>query len=591
MTSNTLTTFAGDIKVGGNDIQASNGTVALTLDASGNVTVAGDLTVTGNDIKSSGGNTAITLTAAGNVVIPGDLTVNGTTVTADVATFTVEDPLVGFGFTSGSVAVTAGDRGWIGGISGGNNVAMYWRNGSTEFQAVRTDSNPNATTINRTSYANFAAGVIRSESGFTGSLTKLTTGGDYLRGGSGIQLVTGSDGSVTITSTASTSPGGSDKFVQFNDGGTFNGVSTFQFDKTTNLLTVYQAAATNALTASTIKAGGASVALFNDTATSISFGGAATTITAGASGGSTNFQGNVTGSNFLVSGDLAVNGGDITTTASTFNLVNVNATTVNIAGGATSGTTIGNATGGVTLNGTATVTGDLAVNGATSADITTTTTTATLFNSNATTLNIGGSATTMLVGASNVTVGIGGAAPTNSTITASTGSFGRVLASSTSTFTGATTHNGGITTTTLGVSSTASLQSTLSVVGNITGQGTSNQLNALSVTGSLGLSVTGPLTVGGLSTLNGSVILGDASGDSITYNGQVASNILPSADRLYNLGSPTFRWANVYTGDLHLRNERGNWTVIEEETYLSIRNNHTGKMYKFVLEEIVDPTE
>jgi hypothetical protein len=60
----------------------------------------------------------------------------------------------------------------------------------------------------------------------------------------------------------------------------------------------------------------------------------------------------------------------------------------------------------------------------------------------------------------------------------------------------------------------------------------------------------------------------------------------PGADVTYNLGSPDKRWANIYTGDLHLRNERGNWTVIEEEDYLSIRNNTTGKLYRFVLEPV-----
>ena len=130
---------------------------------------------------------------------------------------------------------------------------------------------------------------------------------------------------------------------------------------------------------------------------------------------------------------------------------------------------------------------------------------------------------------------------------------------STSIFTGATTHNGGISASTLGLSSNATVGGTLGVTGT--------------------------------ATFNGAVTLGDAGADTITYNGQVGSNILPSADRLYNLGSPSYRWANIYTGDLHLRNERGNWTVIEEETYLSIRNNHTGKMFKFVLEEVSELIE
>ena len=32
--------------------------------------------------------------------------------------------------------------------------------------------------------------------------------------------------------------------------------------------------------------------------------------------------------------------------------------------------------------------------------------------------------------------------------------------------------------------------------------------------------------------------------------------------------------------------ERGSWTVIEEENYLTLRNNKTDKVYKLVMEEI-----
>lgn len=52
-----------------------------------------------------------------------------------------------------------------------------------------------------------------------------------------------------------------------------------------------------------------------------------------------------------VSGDVAVNGGDLTTTQSTATLFNTTATTVNIAGGATLATNIGNAAGTVTISG------------------------------------------------------------------------------------------------------------------------------------------------------------------------------------------------------------------------------------------------
>jgi len=58
---------------------------------------------------------------------------------------------------------------------------------------------------------------------------------------------------------------------------------------------------------------------------------------------------------------------------------------------------------------------------------------------------------------------------------------------------------------------------------------------------------------------------------------------LPEADNTYNLGSATNRWANVYTGDLHLKNDRGDWTLIEEEDALTIRNNKTGKVFNIMM--------
>ena len=78
LTSSTLTTFAGDIKVTGNDIQSSSAT-AITLSGA-DVSVAGDLTVIGNDIKSSS-TTAITLSGA-DVEVIGDLKVTGNDIKA-----------------------------------------------------------------------------------------------------------------------------------------------------------------------------------------------------------------------------------------------------------------------------------------------------------------------------------------------------------------------------------------------------------------------------------------------------------------------------------------------------------------------------
>jgi len=63
-------------------------------------------------------------------------------------------------------------------------------------------------------------------------------------------------------------------------------------------------------------------------------------------------------------------------------------------------------------------------------------------------------------------------------------------------------------------------------------------------------------------------------------------NIVPDSDVTYDLGSASKRWANIYTGDLHLKNDRGDWTLIEEEAFLSIRNNKTGKRFKINMEPV-----
>jgi hypothetical protein len=64
------------------------------------------------------------------------------------------------------------------------------------------------------------------------------------------------------------------------------------------------------------------------------------------------------------------------------------------------------------------------------------------------------------------------------------------------------------------------------------------------------------------------------------------SNILPDAHNTRDLGSNAVRWANVYAADVHLKNERGDWSMVEEEDYLTLINNKTGKRFKLLMEEL-----
>jgi hypothetical protein len=54
------------------------------------------------------------------------------------------------------------------------------------------------------------------------------------------------------------------------------------------------------------------------------------------------------------------------------------------------------------------------------------------------------------------------------------------------------------------------------------------------------------LTASGATTLNGNVTLGDAATDNVVFNADVNSSIIPNTDDLYDLGSVSQEWRNLY---------------------------------------------
>jgi len=599
-------TVAGDLTVTGNDISGSAG-VNLTLESSGDVTVAGDLTVAGNDIKSSTA-TALTLagtqvTAQGNLIVKGDLYISGTTTTIDSTVVEIQDPVVGLGFASGSVAGLAGDRGLIGGITGaGNNVALIWSQNSGSFVATRTTSSPGASPVVISNLLPVRAAKLEVN-GTAAYITSSDTRTLELNGssGNGIKFTIGS----------------STPFAKFVDNGAiaeFGAISNKQLNVSGAQVninasgpgtvfqrdgTAFASLASNAgLTNMTLSVGTGYTAatIVNTIATTVNFAGAATTISIGAGSGRTTVNndlatatGNIIGApgsganvmsllssgniiakldvdnngaghqfqiqdylginqfvvgengNAEISGSLTVSGSSISTLASTFGLVNTTAATINFGGGATN-INVGNAAGTVTFA------GDIAVNGG---DITTTSGTFQLANANATTVSMAGAATTLNI-ANGATF-----AQTLNLATASTGSSTYNL------MTGAT--------------ATSATKTVNLGTGGLAGSTTNVNI---------GSGLGGTTVVTGSFQSKGSITLGDTDGDTLTFTARAGSNLLPNADTTYDLGSPSLRWRNMYTGDLHLRNERGDWTIIEEAEYLSITNNLSGRRYKFVLEEL-----
>ena len=68
-------------------------------------------------------------------------------------------------------------------------------------------------------------GSVRSTLGYSGSLTNLLDGTSYLAAGSNVTITSASNGQVTISSTAGGTPAGSNTELQFNNDGSFGGVS------------------------------------------------------------------------------------------------------------------------------------------------------------------------------------------------------------------------------------------------------------------------------------------------------------------------------------------------------------------------------
>jgi len=373
----------GDVNIDGGDLTVSTSTFNLANTTATTINFGGAGTTiavgAGTGTTTINHNAAITLDLAVN---GGDITTTATTfnlinATATTVNFAQAGTAISIGATSGTTTVR-------------NDLAV---NGNTTLGDASGDTvTINAGTLTAPNTITFAVDDATTAGISYPVKIQHTTSGTPAAGiGSGLQFIAETSASTNKTG------------MQIEAVTTDVTVASEDFDYVLKLMQNGSAAAERfrvnsagdgtlvgdlAVNGGDVTTTQTTFNLLNTTVTTGNLFGAGTSISIGAATGTTT----INNANTVVTGDLAVNGGDVTTTQTTFNLLNTTVTTGNLFGAGTS-ISIGAATGTTTINNANTVvTGDLAVNGG---DVTTTQTTGTVFNATATTVSVGGAATTL----------------------------------------------------------------------------------------------------------------------------------------------------------------------------------------------------
>jgi len=366
-TTNATSTISGALQVVGgvgigNDVYIG-----------GNEIITGDLTVNGGDIFTTATTFALINTSATTVNFAGSAT--AITIGAATGSTTIRNATT-ITNTTNATSSTTGALVVAGGVGVGGNIwassiyiapTQFINFGGTSGTRIYRDGARNGLDLQVDSVSRLfihdTDGVVTISS--TATSTSTMTGALVVSGGVGIA------GNVYVGSTALSTSSVSQNALYVAGGvGIGNNVyvsgnGTITGDLTVNGGNIFTTATT--------------FALINTSATTVNFAGAGTTITIGAATGSTTIRNattltntttaisttsgalqvaggvgiqkdlyvggnsNILG-NEIITGDLEVRGGDITTNQTTFNLLNATASTINFAGAGTA-ITIGTTTG------------------------------------------------------------------------------------------------------------------------------------------------------------------------------------------------------------------------------------------------------
>ena len=122
------------------------------------------------------------------------------------------------------------------------------------------------------------------------------------------------------------------------------------------------------------------------------------------------------------------------------------------------------------------------------------------------------------------------------------------------------------------------------VVGGATGDivlssaGTGSTGNFGAISGS-GLDITGNANVAGNLTLGGKLTIGDNTSDTVNVIASLSSSLIPSSDSVFDLGSPSKQWRDLYLSSASLYID--GTQVLSSNTTELIFTTDTGQSIKF----------
>jgi len=397
-----------DLNIDGGDITTNQtafnliNTNATTVNAFGAATTIN---------MGTGGDGGGTTTIGHDLVVNGDLTVNGDTTTINSTTLTVDD--LNIVLASGAPSAAAANGAGI--TIDGANATLTYDSANTSFDSsedfnlasgkafyINDASVLNSTTLgsNVVNSSLQTLGTINTGV-WQGSVVSSTYGGTGVNNEGRTVTIAGNFETVGANSLTFTTTGTTN--VTLPTSGTLaNRGDLSQFASTTSAQlagvisdetgTGSLVFANNPSFTNGIRAGSSTMNLFDTTATTINFGGEATTLSIGASTGTTTVNNDLS-----ISGNLQIGGlSDLSVSGGTFTLANTGATTVNAFGEATA-INMGASTGTFTIaNSELTLNGNLNVNGNTID--TDETGTFNLLKDNATNIAFAQAATQMVIG-------------------------------------------------------------------------------------------------------------------------------------------------------------------------------------------------